>query len=126
VHTRAAHDWHAWEDATISLEPHGRPNAYSDRPPAALLARARICAHYFAHGAWLEEGALLRDAARLAGIPGVLLHGRLDLGAPLQVAWELAQAWADAEFVVLDDSGHTGSQSMSQHKCRALDALADR
>src|SRR6266540_2996414 len=79
----AANDWCAWEDAVVSLEPNGKPNPYSDRPPAALLALVRICAHYFAHGAWLEEGALLRDAGRLAGIPGVLIHGRLDLSGPL-------------------------------------------
>ena len=47
---------------------------------------ARIVTHYFRHGAWLEEGQLLRDARRLAGIPGVLIHGRLDLGGPLVAA----------------------------------------
>ena len=75
----------------ISLEPSGKPNAYSARPPAASLAFVRICAHYFSHGAWLEEGELLRDAGRLAGIPGVLIHGRLDMGSPLGTAWELAE-----------------------------------
>jgi proline iminopeptidase len=50
-----------------------------------------IAAHYFAHGAWLEEGALLRHAGRLAGIPGTLIHGRLDLGGPLATAWALAR-----------------------------------
>ena len=45
------------------------------RPPAARTAGVRrICAHFFSHGAWLE-GALLRDAGRLAGIPGFLVHG---------------------------------------------------
>jgi proline iminopeptidase len=68
-----------WEDAVISAESNGRPNAYSARPPAAQLAFGRIRSHYFANGAWLEEGALLRDAGRLAGIPGVLIHGRLDM-----------------------------------------------
>ncbi len=126
VRARAAHDWHAWEDATVSLEPSGKPNAYSDRPPAALLARARICAYYFAHGAWLEEGALLRHAGRLAGIPGVLIHGRLDLGSPLDTAWELARAWPGAELVVIADSGHTGSDTMSQRKRSALDTFAQR
>jgi len=28
------------------------------------------------------NGALLRDAGRLSGIPGVLAHGRLDLAGP--------------------------------------------
>jgi len=117
---RAASDWLTWEDAVISMEPNGRRNAYSDRPPAAQLAFVRICAHYFSHGAWLEEGAILRDAGRLAGIPGVLIHGRLDLGSPLSTAWELAKRWPDAELTVIEDSGHTGSDTM---RIRIRDAL---
>ena len=60
----------------ISLESSGTPGAYSDRPPDAALAFVRICTHYFSHGAWLEEGELIAGAGQLAGIPGVLLHGR--------------------------------------------------
>jgi proline iminopeptidase len=124
VRRRAAADWLAWEDAVISLEPQGTPNAYSDRPPEAQLAFVRICAHYFAHAAWLEEGALLRDARRLAGIPGVLFHGRLDLGSPLGTAWELARAWRDAQLVVVEDSGHTGSDAMRSQILETTDRFA--
>jgi proline iminopeptidase len=124
VRAGAANAWCAWEDAVISLEPNGKPNVYSDRPAAALLAFVRICAHYFAHGAWLEEGARLRDAGRLAGIPGVLVHGRLDLSGPLDTAWELARAWPDAELVVVNDSGHTGSDTMRDRIRSALDEFA--
>jgi proline iminopeptidase len=126
VRVRAANAWCAWEDAVVSLEPNGKPNAYSDRPPAALLAFVRICAHYSAHGAWLEEGVLLRHAGHLAGIPGVLIHGRLDLSGPLDTAWELARAWPDAELVALSDSGHQGSDSMRERKLSALDTFARR
>jgi proline iminopeptidase len=126
VRRRAAADWLDWEDAVISQEPQGRPKAYSDRPPAAQLAFVRICAHYYSHGAWLEEGALLRDAHRLAGIPGVLIHGRLDMGSPLVTAWELARAWPDAQLVVIDASGHTGSETMNNEVRAALDEFARR
>ena len=84
VREKATADWCAWEDAVLSGETERRSNPYGDRPSAARLALVRICSHYFSHGAWLEEGALLRDAGRLAGIPGVLIHGRLDLGGPLE------------------------------------------
>ncbi len=75
VRARAANAWCAWEDAVLSLEPSARPRPYSDRPPAAMLALVRICAHHAAHGAWLEEGVPLRHAGRLADLPGVLIHG---------------------------------------------------
>jgi proline iminopeptidase len=54
--------------------------------------------HYFRHGAWLDEARLLPDAHRLAGVPAVLIHGRLSLGGPLVTAWELAQARPSSEL----------------------------
>ena len=124
VRGKAAADWLAWEDSVISQEPQGTPNAYSSRPPAAQLAFVRICAHYYSHGVWLEEDALLREAHRLVGIPGVLIHGRLDMGSPLQTAWELARAWPDARLVVIADSGHTGSDAMRSEIRGALARFA--
>jgi proline iminopeptidase len=112
VRARAAQAWLRWEDTVISLEPNGKPNAYSDKPPDAQLAFVRICSHYFSHDAWLDDQQLLRNTHHLHGIPGVIIHGRLDLGSPYSTAWELANAWPDAELVVIGDSGHTGSDSM--------------
>ncbi|WP_188192702.1 prolyl aminopeptidase [Nonomuraea sp. SYSU D8015] len=126
VRAKAARDWTAWEDAVISQEKNGKPGAYSDRPSDALLAFTRICAHYFSNGAFLEEGVLLREAGRLAGIPGVLIHGRLDLGGPLITPWELARAWPDARLVVVEDSGHTGSETMRKEIFAAQHAFAGR
>ena len=122
IRARAATEWLAWEDAVISMEANGSPGSYSNRPDDAKLAFVRICSHYFAHDAFLEDGVLIRDAGKLAGIPGVLIHGRNDLGGPMITAWELARAWPDAELIVIEDSGHTGSAAMQ----RALDAAGDR
>ncbi|MEV7678689.1 prolyl aminopeptidase [Streptomyces sp. NPDC088341] len=124
VRERATADWCAWEDAVLSQEPHGSPTPYTSRPPLDRLAFVRICAHYFAHGAWLAEGALLRDAHRLAGIPGVLVHGRFDLAAPLGTAWELARVWPDARLVTVEDAGHKGSDTERAEVRAALDAFA--
>ncbi|CDR06422.1 prolyl aminopeptidase [Streptomyces iranensis] len=121
VRVNAARAWCAWEDAVIAHEVLGSPGYYSDKTDDALMAFVRICAHYFAHAGWLEDGQLLRDAHRLAGIPAVLIHGRLDLGSPLKSAWELSKAWPDAELKVIDDSGHTGSPTLRD---AVLDAIA--
>ncbi|WP_329133858.1 prolyl aminopeptidase [Streptomyces sp. NBC_01476] len=124
VRQRATAAWCAWEDAVLSLEPSGSPHPYGERPSAARLAFVRICTHYFAHAAWLEEGALISGADRLAGIPGTLLHGRHDLGGPPDTAWQLARAWPDARLEIVPDSGHKGSASMSRLVREALDQYA--
>ncbi|MEU2560380.1 prolyl aminopeptidase [Streptomyces longispororuber] len=124
VREKATADWCAWEDAVLLGETGGAHRPYGDRPSAALLALVRICAHYFAHGAWLEEGVLLREAPRLAGIPGVLIHGRFDMGGPLATAWELHRAWPGSELTVVEDAGHMGNDTTAAHVLRALDRFA--
>lgn len=124
VRSGAAARWLAWEDTVLSLEPGGTPTPYSDRTTAAGVAFVRICAHYFSHAAWLEEGALIRDAVRLAGIPGVLIHGRLDLSCPLNTAWEVSQAWPGSELIVIGDAGHKGSDAMHKAVYDALDRFS--
>ncbi|MFB7282381.1 prolyl aminopeptidase [Streptomyces hydrogenans] len=123
VRERAAADWCAWEDAVLSMEGMGTP--YTDRVDDTRLAFVRICSHYFAHGAFLEEGALIRDAHRLAGIPGVLIHGRLDLGGPLVTAWELSRAWPGAELRVVEQAGHLGGGETRRLIVEALERFAD-
>ncbi|MEU7014224.1 prolyl aminopeptidase [Streptomyces sp. NPDC046385] len=122
VREKAAADWCAWEDAVLSMEGQGTP--YTDRVDATRLAFVRICSHYFAHGAFLDEGALLRGAHRLAGIPGVLVHGRLDMAGPLATAWELARAWPDAELHVVENAGHMGGEETRTHLLTALERFA--
>ena len=110
---QASIDWTAWEDAILSLEegyevPHPR---WADE--RYRVAFARLVTHYFAHAAFLEEDELLRNAHRLAGMPGVLLHGRLDLSGPPDVAWELARAWPGSELQFVP-GGHTGDEEMDR------------
>lgn len=126
VREQAARDWCAWEDAAIAHETSGKPGQYSAKIDADRMAFVRICTHYFAHTAWLEDGQLLRDAHRLGGIPGVLIHGRLDLSAPVRTAWELAQAWPGAELRIIEDSGHTGSPAMAAAIADAVERFTPR
>jgi proline iminopeptidase len=110
---RAARDWIAWEDAILSLEEgYVVPNPrYADE--RFMIAFARLVTHYFSNAAWLEDDELVRNAGRLAGIPALLVHGRLDLSGPPDVAWRLAQAWPDAELHFVA-GGHTGDDEMSR------------
>jgi len=124
VRDRAVADWCAWEDTVLSGELADKPGPYASRPDRAKHALVRLCAHYFSHGAWLDEGVLIREAGRLADVPGVLVHGRLDLGGPLETAWELAQAWPAARLTVIEDAGHLGGAATRTAVLDALDEFA--
>jgi proline iminopeptidase len=122
VRARAARDWCAWEDAHVCLSQDCQPDPrYED--PAFRMTFARLVTHYWRHAAWLEDGVLLRDATRLRGTPGALVHGRLDVSSPLDIAWKLAQIWPDAELTVVGDAAH-GSDSPGMTE--ALVAATDR
>ncbi len=124
VRATAAKNWCDWEDAVVSLEEGWAPNPrYKD--PGFRMTFARLCAHYFSHAAWLENGELLRHANRLANIPGVLVHGRFDIGSPPDVPWLLAQAWPGSELHLVR-TGHVGGDEMLKPVIAATDRFAFR
>ena len=101
----AARAWSLWEGQTITLLPDPAAVAkYGDGEYA--LAFARIENHYFVHKGWLEEGQLIRDAYKLAHIPGVIVQGRYDMACPAQTAWDLHRAWPQADFYMVEGAGH--------------------
>jgi proline iminopeptidase len=81
--------------------------------------------HHWANAAFLPDGALLAGADRLVGIPGVVVHGRLDISGPPDIAWHVAQRWT--ELVVVDGVGHSGSDpTMVEAVLAATDRFASR
>ncbi len=120
VREQAAVEWMRWEDTVLSLESFGKPSPFSDRASADMIAFVRICAHYYANLGFV--GDLVRDAGKLAGIPGEIIHGRRDLSCPADTAWRLARAWPEATLTIVDDSGHKGSPAFAA----AIDAAVRR
>jgi proline iminopeptidase len=56
-----------------------------------------------------------------------MVQGRLDLGAPLVTAWEMAQAWPGGELVIVGGAGHsTGDPGMSEAVVAATNRFAQR
>jgi proline iminopeptidase len=126
VAERAAVAWSSWEGAIVSITPQPAFRARYGAPPFAV-AFARIALHYFTHGAWLDEGQLLRDAHRLAGIPGHIVQGRYDAVCPPITAYELHRAWPDSTLTLLDGAGHAVTDpGVFAALRRATDAFAVR
>jgi proline iminopeptidase len=110
---KAAIEWCAWEDSHVSLVPKREPNRrFADAD--FRLRFARLVTHYWRHAAFLEDEQLVRDAGRLSGIPGILIHGRCDVSSPLETAWRLHQNWAGSELRVVEDAGHGGGSFAQQ------------
>jgi proline iminopeptidase len=121
VRARAALDWCEWEDVHVSLQS-GNHHYLGRKDPALQMTFARMVTHYWSNAAWLEEGELVRNAHRLAGIPGLMVDGRLDVSGPPDIAWQVAQGWPDAERLVVGGAGH--GHGLEGHIVAATDRFA--
>jgi proline iminopeptidase len=121
IRARAVEDWCLWESATPAWPPiQGMAKRFTD--PRYALAFARIVTHYISHNAWLEDEVLLRGAAALAAIPGILVNGRFDFQAPIGNAWALKHVWPRAALWIVDDAGHSAShEGITSALVRATD-----
>lgn len=126
VRQRAARAWSIWEGTTSKLRTDPKlvkrfaGSKFAD-------AFARIEAHYFVNGGFMErDDQLLRDVKRIRKIPAVIVQGRYDVVCPMRSAWDLHRAWPEARLVVVPDAGH----SMTEEGIRAAliaetDAMAE-
>ena len=101
----AAKAWSLWEGETITLLPSPALSEQHGGDHFAI-AFARIENHYFFNDCWLEPHQLLRNAGRLQGIPGTIVHGRYDMPCPARHAWDLHKAWPEADFHLIEGAGH--------------------
>jgi proline iminopeptidase len=85
---------------------------YND--PRFRLGFTRQVTHCWRNNSWLAPDEIIANAGRLAGVPGRLIQGRLDLSGPLDGAWLLNQAWPGSKLVVVDNEGHGGAGMFSQ------------
>ncbi|WP_339803478.1 prolyl aminopeptidase [uncultured Marinobacter sp.] len=123
---QAAKAWSVWEGRCATLQPNPRVVEHFAHPHTAI-ALARIECHYFMNQAFLEPGQILRDAGRLAGIPGIIIHGRYDMVCPLDNAFALSSAWPQADLRIIRDAGHSASEpAITDALMRAVDDLMDQ
>jgi proline iminopeptidase len=105
VHAPAALGWFHIERALSELVPPWTtlPSPQDGPLPATPFMEA----HYFLHGCFLGEGALLSGAERLRGLPGIIVQARYDLLCPPITAHRLAARWPDARLVTVEAAGHS-------------------
>lgn len=116
VRAAAARAWCAWEDVHVSLDPAHRPEPRFAEPNFRDVFATLVIDAWRRDG-WVEPQSL----PRLRELPAVCVHGRLDVSAPLSVAWSLVRGWPAAELVVIEDEGHGGPRMVA-----ALEAGIER
>ncbi|MFF9108488.1 prolyl aminopeptidase [Streptomyces sp. NPDC014805] len=118
---RAARAWTDWETAIIPAPPRSVARFQDERFRTGF---ARTVTHYWANDHFLDDqGAVLRDAHLLRGIPGTLVQGSLDFGNLLGTVWRLHHAWPGSELLIVDEAGHDAGAPGVQE---ALVAATDR
>jgi proline iminopeptidase len=108
VRDPAAYAWNAYERALSLLVPQKTRLEVSTEgrlPPTSIIE-----GHYIRNDFFLKPGQLLRDAPRLAGIPGVIVQGRYDLLCPPKNAYALQQAWRGCRLQLMEKAGHCMSE----------------
>jgi proline iminopeptidase len=107
VRLSAARAWSVWEASTSFLIQNEDFMAQLDEPEAAL-AMARIECHYFVNGGFFESpNQILEAVDRIRHIPCVIVQGRYDVVCPPTTAWDLHEAWPEADFKLIANAGHS-------------------
>ncbi len=119
---RAAKAWSIWEGSTSMLIPSNQIAKVFGEDNMAL-AMARIECHYFVNSGFMEEGQLLRNIGRIRHISAVIVQGQYDVICPAVSAWDLAQAWPEAQLHMVPDAGHA---AFEPGNVDALIAATDR
>lgn len=120
----ASREWASWEDVHISIGTGGVRRDPRWENERFRIAFVRLTTHYWSHDGF-RDPPLLDRAAGLGEIPGVLIHGRMDVSGPAVTPWRLHQLWPGSTLVIDEGDGH-GGKSMSALWDAANEELVER
>ena len=110
VRRQAAQAWSMWEGSTSKLIPDPVMIAHYGADDFAE-AFARIECHYFVNRGFFDtDNYLIEQVSKIRHLPAIIVHGRYDVVCPVENAWELHQAWPEAELRIIADAGHSLSE----------------
>ena len=125
IHLPAARVWARFEASCSTLRPDPKLVAAFGADHTAL-SLARIEAHYFVNDIFLPKNSLLEQLARIRHLPATIVQGRYDAVCPIVNADELARAWPEATYVIVDDAGHSAFEpGICRELVRATDKFAN-
>lgn len=125
IHMPAARAWAAYEARCSTLLPNEQL-VESFASDAVALSLARVEAHYFMHDIFLPDNSLLGNLERIRHLPSVIVQGRYDAVCPIVTADELARAWPEASYKIVEDAGHSAFEpGITRALIQATEAFKD-
>ena len=83
--------------------------------------------HYMAHGCFVDDDELLRNADRIAHIPTFIVNGRYDSVCPPRTAYALAAKLDDCLLELADGAGHSEREpAITAALVRGMKWVADK
>ena len=106
VHMPAARVWSMYEGSCSTLLPNDAlvANFGSDR---MALGLSRLEAHYFVNDIFLPTNYLIDNVGKIRHIPTTIVQGRYDAVCPIISADDLARAFPEADYHIVNDAGHS-------------------
>jgi proline iminopeptidase len=115
IHGPAARAWSIYEGSCSSLLPN--PSIVANFGTARVaIGLARMESHYFMHDIFLPENFLLANVDRIRHIPTTIVQGRYDMVCPIVSADDLARAFPEAEYHIINDAGHSAFETGTRTK----------
>ena len=81
------------------------------------LAENRIYTTYAAKKFYLKENELIKNIKKIAKIPTLIVHNRLDFVCPIKGAYALHKAMPNSRMVIVPDRGHVSKLLRKTIKC---------
>ena len=119
---QAARHWCEYEEKIVFLH----PQIPQDNDPHAL-AISSMENHYFINQGWLQgERALLSNIGKIRHIPTVIVQGRYDICTPPQSAYDLKQAFPEADLRMVIGGHSAFDDEVNKGLVAATDEFASR
>ncbi len=105
MHLPAAIDWARYEASSATLLPN--PLLVHELTTRSPLSLARIEAHYYGHGCFLQSSQLLNRAHAIVNLPCIIVQGKYDLLSPMRSASRLHDVLPKSTLISVPDAGHS-------------------
>lgn len=85
------------------------------------LRNVQIALHYEKNNFFMKDNQLLKNARKIAHIPTLIIHNRLDMCCPPYQAWELHRALPKSRLILMPGRGHGGDR-LAYRQAREISA----